>query len=461
MDGERHGEAIRLLLLGVRASLRSDLLCQFPDPCKVEFGVLASADEGEIAQWARDCDTVLLDAGDVPCEHRAEVVEKALTQLRDIEPCARPIVVVDAEDEDTARAAVAAGAWDILTPEEALTETGYRLKHAANLCRLARHAAPAEDEADGEPLQMVGTSEEVRRIFRLIRQVAASDVPVLITGESGTGKELTAQAIHERSLRADGPFITINCAAIPEMLLESELFGHEKGAFTGALRARGGRFETAEGGTLFLDEIGEMAPALQVKLLRFLENHVVERVGARVPLQLDVRVIAATNCDLTEAMESGRFREDLYYRLAVLSIHLPPLRERGEDVLLMAKFYLERYARQAKKPLEGFSGEALEWLRHAPLPGNARELINRVRRAVLVAEGPRVWTRDLGVEPDAGQTPITTLRDARLRSEADCLVAALYRSDGNKTEAARLLGIGRSQLYELMRRHGIEADSKH
>jgi two-component system NtrC family response regulator len=180
-----------------------------------------------------------------------------------------------------------------------------------------------------------------------------------------------------------------------------------------------------------------------------------------VPLQLDVRVIAATNCDLIEAMEEGRFREDLYYRLAVLSIHLPPLRERGEDVLLMAKFYLERYARQAKKPLEGFSGEALEWLRHAPLPGNARELINRVRRAVLVAEGPRVWTRDLGVEPDAGQTPITTLRDARLRSEADCLVAALYRSDGNKTEAARLLGIGRSQLYELMRRHGIEADSKH
>jgi two-component system NtrC family response regulator len=460
MIEERHAEPVRLLLLGVRATLRSDLHSQLPALSKVESQVLASADEDEIAQWARGRDAVLLDAGDVPAERRVRVVEAALAQVLASEPCVRPIVVVDADDEDTRLAAVAAGAWDILTTETARTETGLRLNHAANLCRLARNAAPAEAEPDREPLQMVGASEEMRRIFQLIRQVAASDVPVLITGESGTGKEITAQAIHERSLRADGPFITINCAAIPETLLESELFGHEKGAFTGAARARVGRVEAAEGGTLFLDEIGEMAPALQVKLLRFLENHVVERVGGRVPLQLDVRVIAATNRDLNEGMKTGEFREDLYYRLAVLPIHLPPLRERGEDLMLMAKFYLERYARQANKPLEGFTGEALEWLRHARLPGNARELINRVRRAVLVAEGPRVGIRDLGIEPDASRAPITTLREARHKSELDCLIAALDRTDGNRTEAAHLLGIGRSQLYELMRRHAIDAGSK-
>jgi DNA-binding NtrC family response regulator len=307
---------------------------------------------------------------------------------------------------------------------------------------------------------MVGTSDPIRRIFALIRQVAPSDVPVLLTGESGTGKELAALAIHERSPRARSPFVAINCAAIPEALLESELFGYERGAFTGATQARRGRFEAAQGGTIFLDEVGDLAPSLQVKLLRFLQDHVVERVGARSGLPLDVRVIAATNRDISAMVQQGQFREDLYFRLAVFTVDIPPLRERGEDVVLMARYFLQRYAKDSVRPIRGFTPEAVDAMLDHPWPGNVRELINRVRRAVVVAEGSLICPTDLGLKAISGDPALVTLREARREAEERCVRSALRRANWNKVEAARALGISRTQLYELMARHKIPHDER-
>jgi two-component system NtrC family response regulator len=248
--------------------------------------------------------------------------------------------------------------------------------------------------------------------------------------------------------------VAINCAAIPENLLESELFGCERGAYTGAVRTRRGRLEAADGGTLLLDEVGELASHLQVKLLRFLQDHVVEPVGSSKRIALDVRVVAATNRNLEAAVEAGEFREDLYYRIAVLTLALPRLVERGEDVLLLARHFLERFGVELGRPALGFSADAIAALRSADWPGNVRELINRVRRALVAADGPEIGAADLGFaqhEPD----PVISLREARRQGETDCIARALRRHGGRKRETARALGISRTRLYELMRGYDI------
>jgi two-component system NtrC family response regulator len=280
----------------------------------------------------------------------------------------------------------------------------------------------------------------------------------LISGESGTGKELAALAIHERSRRAEGPFVPLNCAAIPDSLVESELFGYERGAFTGATRANPGIAETAHGGTLFLDEIGELAPGPQAKLLRFLEDHVVERIGSRRRLSVDVRVIAATNRDLSASVERGEFRADLYYRLAVFPLEMPPLRDRAEDILLIAQVLLRRYARECGRggELRGFGGDAVDALLKCSWPGNVRELINRIRRAVVVAGGPLLRAADLGFELAPIEAPLLTLRETLTQAESECLRRTLERCAENRAETARVLGIGRSTLYELLDRHGLK-----
>jgi two-component system, NtrC family, response regulator len=285
--------------------------------------------------------------------------------------------------------------------------------------------------------------------------VAATDTPVLITGESGTGKELVARAIHRLSVRRENPFVVINCGAIPENLLESELFGHEKGAFTGAHIQRKGRFEMAEGGTLFLDEIGELPPSLQVKLLRFLQERVVERVGGREQIEVDTRVIAATNRDLKEAMKEGSFREDLYFRLGVILISLPPLREREGDIILIAKTFLERYADEGRRKIKGFSDQAIEALAQYAWPGNVRELENRIKRAAIMAEGVNITPVDLEMESPTGKYENMGLKEAREALEKELLTKAIFRNSGNLTKVAMELGISRPTLYDLIEKFGI------
>jgi two-component system NtrC family response regulator len=271
---------------------------------------------------------------------------------------------------------------------------------------------------------------------------------------------MAAAAIHRRSARKDGPFVAINCNAIPENLLESELFGHEKGAFTGAHIQRKGMIETANGGTLFLDEIGELPPAIQVKLLRFLQDQRLQRVGGRQEIQVDTRIVAATNADLKQFIDNGKFREDLYFRLAVVTIRLLPLRERGEDIVFLASEFLERYSAQSGRTKLVFAPDALRAITLYSWPGNVRELQNRVKRGAIMASRSRVTAKDLELEPDQGveSLPVTTLRDAREDVERQMIEQALKRNSGKITSAAADLGISRPTLYELMEKLGIDKE---
>jgi two-component system NtrC family response regulator len=313
---------------------------------------------------------------------------------------------------------------------------------------------------DQDPEEMIGTSQSMREVFHLIRKLAPSDVPVLITGASGTGKEMVARAIHERSRRAQGPFVPINCGAIPRELLESELFGHEKGAFTGAYRTSAGTVERANGGTLFLDEVGELPPELQVKLLRFLQELSFTRVGGRIPIQVDLRIISATNADLAEMTRAGRFREDLYYRLDVVNIQLPPLKYRGDDSLIMASVFLKRYASKVGKEIRGFSQRATAAILAHPWPGNVRELVNRIRRGVVLSEEPWLTPEHLGLSLDEVKPePIINgrgLKEVRAEFEAKLITDTLTHYHGNAQLASKSLKISRSMLYHLIQKYDLK-----
>jgi len=306
---------------------------------------------------------------------------------------------------------------------------------------------------------MIGTSRVMEALYTTIRKVATTDVPVLITGESGTGKERVARTIHQQSLRSAGPFIAINCAAIPENLLESELFGHEKGAFTGAHAQRKGRIEYAAGGTLFLDEIGELGLGLQVKFLRFLQEKTLERVGGRETFHIDARVIAATNRDLKEKMTVGTFREDLFYRLSVVSIPIPPLRERDGDILLVARALISRFSDEIGKKIKGLTPEGVEALTHYAWPGNVREMENKIRRAVVMADGALLTPADLELATPMAISPLPRLKAAREQVERELVESALARFAGNVTQAATALGISRQALHDILIKYQIERPS--
>jgi len=303
------------------------------------------------------------------------------------------------------------------------------------------------------PSNIIGDSPPMQRVFEVVDQVAPSRATVLITGESGTGKELVANALHQRSPRANGPFIKLHCAALAESLLESELFGHERGSFTGAMARKDGRFQLADGGTLFLDEIGEISPAIQVKLLRFLQEHEFERVGGNQTIRVDVRVIAATNRNLTEEVAKGRFREDLYYRLNVVALEMPPLRERRSDVPQLAKFFLDRYAKENGKQLVGFTSDALELLAAYDWPGNVRELENAIERAVVLASGSLVEARQLppNVRPRLAPTGMPTIPGSTMADiERYAVLETLKSTGGSTSKAAEILGISvRTIQYRL------------
>jgi two-component system NtrC family response regulator len=307
---------------------------------------------------------------------------------------------------------------------------------------------------------MIGQSAQMLQVFSTMRKVASTDAAVFLAGESGTGKELVARALHAMSLRSGGPFIPINCGAIPEKLLESELFGYEKGAFTGAHARVQGKVEYAHKGTLFLDEIGDLPAALQVKLLRFLQDKVLQRVGGREDIVADTRIIAATNMDIGKAIREGTFREDLYYRIAVITINLPPLRERCGDILLLANFFLKRFAELGSKKVRGFSQTAVEMLKSYAWPGNVRELENKIQRAVIMSDSSVLDPEALGfsVEPSGHKLTATeglTLRDARDRVERDMIMSAVNKQGGSIAKAAEVLGVSRPTLYDLIKKHGL------
>ncbi|MDR5757744.1 MULTISPECIES: sigma-54 dependent transcriptional regulator [unclassified Caballeronia] len=333
--------------------------------------------------------------------------------------------------------------------------------HAYGMVALhdaASNDARSEGRAEGE---MVGSCDAMLALFRSIRKVAMTDAPVFISGESGTGKELTAVAIHERSARRDQPFVAINCGAIPAHLLQSELFGYERGAFTGANQRKIGRVEAANGGTLFLDEIGDLPLESQASLLRFLQERKVERLGGHGSTPVDVRIISATHVDMQTAMIEGRFRADLYHRLCVLQIDEPPLRARGKDIELLAKHMLDRFKKDASRRLRGFSPDAIAAIHNYGWPGNVRELINRVRRAIVMSEGRQITARDLELGEYVEVAPVS-LAQAREAAERQAIELALLRHRGRLGDAAHELGISRVTLYRLLSAHGmrhIEVDA--
>ncbi len=304
--------------------------------------------------------------------------------------------------------------------------------------------------------EIQGNCEKIRGVLSIINKVAPTDVPVLITGESGTGKELAAKAIWKKSNRKDKIFIPINCGAIPENLLESELFGHEKGAFTGAYASKVGKLELANGGTIFLDEIGDMPFKLQVKLLRFLQEGEIERIGGSKPIRLDVRIISATNKNLEEEVKKGNFREDLFYRLNVIHIDMPPLRERGNDIILLANFFLKNLSKKEGKNIKGFSPLALSRMKEYKWPGNIRELKHKIHRAIILSSGELITAEDLGFYTSENRI---TLQEAKKQFEMNFIMDALMMAHGNISKAARSLGIARQQLQRYIKKYGINVEA--
>jgi two-component system NtrC family response regulator len=293
------------------------------------------------------------------------------------------------------------------------------------------------------------------KVCRTIERVAGTDVSVMLLGASGTGKEVLARGLHAASRRANGNFVAINCAAIPENLLESELFGYERGAFTGAIKTTEGKIELAEGGTLFLDEVGDIPLSLQVKLLRFLQERTIERIGGRKPIAVDTRIVCATHQDIDAMVADGRFREDLYYRLAELVVRIPPLALRPGDAILLARQLLKRYAREMNSRVKGFSPDALAAIDGWSWPGNVRELENRLKRSVVMADGKLVTAEDLDLLQDQEDSGFLNLKAARERADRIAITRAIARADGNISTAAKLLGVSRPTLYDLLKQHGM------
>jgi two-component system, NtrC family, response regulator HydG len=423
--------------------------------------------EALAAYRKRPADVVVTDLRMVPVDG-IEVVRR----LREADPEATVVVVSAHGTIPVAVEAMREGAIDFLEKPFAPEVLRARVEKAIEIARERRGARTARARAEAleqdlvrehDPHGLVGRSEPMRRVLEQVHKVAVTDATVLVLGESGTGKELVARALHDASPRRGGPFVSVSCAAIPEGLLESELFGHEKGAFTGAIRRKLGRFELAHEGTLFLDEVGEIPPATQVKLLRVLQERCFERVGGEETVEVDVRVVSATNRDLAALARDGRFREDLYYRLDVVSIVLPPLRERPGDVEELARHFLSKLAPRLGRPVTGFTPEALECLRRHRWPGNVRELENVLEQALVFADGERVRVEDLPEAlrhaPPPGPLPVPagdrTLTEILEDLERQLILAAYERARGVKAETARLLGIKPSALYYKLEKYGI------
>jgi two-component system NtrC family response regulator len=401
---------------------------------------------------------VILDLGLPPDPDGPTAGLATLESILAAAPTTKVVMMTGQSERAHAVKAIAAGAYDFYQKPVEIDTLDLIIKRAFQLFELEEeHRRNRQTPADQLVPGLITTNETMRQVLGKIRMFAPSVGSALILGESGTGKELIARGMHQLSERSEEPFVAINCASIPENLLESELFGHEKGAFTGAVKTTAGKVELANRGTLFLDEIGDLGMALQAKLLRFLQERTIERIGGRKQISVDVRVISATNKDLEQQIASGEFREDLFYRLSEFQIQVPPLRERPEDTIVIANHYLQEFSGEERVALRGFSTDALAAIAGHSWPGNVRELQNRLREAVITAKGSKVTSLDLGLGVPDVEGPVETLREARDRAERNAILTALSANEGNISKAAKSLGVSRPTLYDLLRQHNLKS----
>jgi two-component system NtrC family response regulator len=429
----------------------------------VEDAEVATADSADtaIAEIRRQPPQVVtLDLGLPPDPGGTSVGFELLRTIKELSPRSKVIVITGREEQVHALEAIAGGADDYYQKPIDGDALSFVVARAFRLWELEAENRRLAEATPSAPLQgIIAASASMLEVCRTVERVAATDATVLILGETGTGKELIARALHDLSDRADAPFVAINCAAIPENLLESELFGHEKGAFTGAVRRKIGKIENAMGGTLFLDEIGDMPLALQAKILRFLQERVIERVGGHTSIEVDVRVISATHRDVDEAIATQEFREDLYYRISEISIAIPPLRKRNGDAMLLANAFIQRFAPDRSMTLSADASHAIETWNWS---GNVRELENRIKRACIMCEDMRIYAADLELAPPGESQPALplNLKDAREAAERDAVIRALAHCQSNLAKASRLLGISRPTLYNLLKKFQLDGHAE-
>ena len=446
-----------LLVVEDDEGLQRQLKWAYDDYQVVVVGDRAAALE---AVRAHEPAVVTLDLGLPPDVDGTSEGFAALSEILALKPDAKVVVASGHGAHESALKAIALGAYDFYRKPIDIDDLGLIVARASKLHELESENRRLASTGAAQTVlgSMITASPEMHKVARSIERVASTGVSVMLLGASGTGKELLARAVHEQSGRASGPFVAINCAAIPENLLEAELFGHERGAFTGAVKSNVGKVEMAEGGTLFLDEVGDIPLPLQVKLLRFLQERVIERIGGRQQIPVDTRIVCATHQDLEAMIADGRFREDLYYRLAEIVIKIPPLSERQGDAVLLARHFVNRFAPEMNPKVQGLSPDAAAAIDGYRWPGNVRELENRIKRAVIMADGKLVSAEDLdlpGSSNGAAEELSINLRAAREVADRKAIRHAMSRTDNNISSAAKLLGISRPTLYDLIKQYQL------
>ncbi|HCW91011.1 MAG TPA: PEP-CTERM-box response regulator transcription factor [Marinobacter sp.] len=446
----------RLLIVEDDPGLQSQMRWCFSDD--LEVAVAGDYDTAMTSLRRLEPEVVTLDLGLPPDPGGASEGFRLLEDIQRLAPRTKIIVVTGREDKENAVKAIGMGASDFYQKPLDPDILTFVVNRAFRLAELEQENQELATRGNGTSIKgIVAASSQMLAVCRTLEKVAPTDVTTLINGETGTGKELLARALHDLSSRSCQPFATINCAAIPENLLESELFGFEKGSFTGATHTKKGKIESANGGTLFLDEIGDMPMALQAKLLRFLQERVVDRVGSVKPIPVDVRVVCATHRDLHERIQSGDFREDLYYRVAEITLDVPALRDRDGDALLIAQSLLKDLGKQMDRPNLSFSEDAVKAINNYGWPGNVREMINKVKRATIMAEGRRITADDLQMAKSCeGADNQLNLRQVRENAERQAITTALQSCGYNMAQASRLLGITRPTLYNLTDKYRID-----
>lgn len=427
-----------------------------------EYRLFIAGDREEAIELLRAeaPDVVTLDLGLPPDPDGVSEGFATLAEILRIKPDTKVIVASGHAARESALGAISGGAYDFYQKPVDIDELGLIVRRAFHVHRLEKeNARLAETAQDDAPVlgRILTAAPEMLKVTRTIERVANAQVSVMLLGASGTGKELLAQGLHDASPRRSGAFVAIHCAAIPETLLESELFGHEKGAFTGAVKTTPGKIEQAQGGTLFLDEVGDIPLAIQVKLLRFLQDHAIERIGGRESIAIDTRIVCATHRDLPEMIAAGAFREDLYYRLAEIVVRIPALKDRPGDPALLARHFLMRFAREMNPAVKGLAPDALAALDAWSWPGNVRELENRVKRAVIMADGKWVSAADLDLDGAGEEGEVINLKAAREMADRRAIRRAIARTQGNISNAAKMLGISRPTLYDLLRQYELQA----